>query len=73
MTVSADCPLSRAAPNQQREEAEAVLTLSAAQFGAAAARLLRAHGKLGLPTLSSCCTESSSTLFRVASDLTKVT
>lgn len=73
MTVSADCLLSRAAPNQQCEEAGAVLALSAAQVGAAAAPLLRAHSVLGLPTLRSCRTESSATLFKATSDLTKVT
>lgn len=50
-----------------------MLALSAAWVGAAAAPFLQARGKLGLPTLRSCCTESSSTLFKVASDLTEVT
>lgn len=71
MRVSADCLLPRAAPNQRWEEADAVLALSAAPVGAAP--LLQARGKLGLPTLSNCATESSSTLFKAASDLTKVT
>lgn len=48
-----------------------MLALSAARVGAAP--LLQARGKLGLPTLSNCSTESSSTLFKAASDLTKVT
>lgn len=73
MTVSADCLLSRAAPNRQREEAEAVLALPAARVGAAAAPLLRAHSALGLPTLRSCRAESSATQFEATSDLTKVT
>lgn len=57
------CP--KPAVKEEEEEDEAVLELSATPVWCSPAPLLQARGKLGLSTLRSCCTGSSSILFKV--------